>query len=661
MSDISIPGFNSDSNSAKMIENLLKAERIPLEKMESEQEEYVELKGLWQDLKVTLSKLSDSSNKLYGFENPFNEKTITSTNEDILTAETERSAIDENLSFTVKQLATTDKFVSKQLDEDYRIPKGTYKFSIGEEDLTLKYRGGDVEDFVTKLNKKSPEELRASLIKNSKTTQVLLLESLITGSENSLGFHDDSIPLALDTGLIEENVIENSRIPVDDLIESEGIIDTNKYNINLSPSSRVSFRVDQELNKTDHVEITVELKKASSDKNKPELLNDLQAPSITLDNITINSETGGGLERFEKSDTDETDPILDMNIVSIKSDNTFDFELEPLVDIYNKKQTLTFTGEDIKNLKSINITNNNSNKVLVLHSATIKKGAGSGDYVPVKPITIAENAEIEMNGMLIERETNEIDDLVDGTKLYLHKADPDEEVSLAIEFDTEYAKDQILDFVYNYNQSIQKILILTTDDSAVISEIEFADDTQKEKAEEIQGLLKGDRTLNSIKQNLQRTLSNVYPTDDDSSYNMLNTIGISTNATGSTDYSAARLRGYIEADLEKLDAALNNDIGAVKDLFGMDTNNDFIIDTGVAKLVDDLIKPYTRIGGTIATRVSTIDSQMKRNEDDIEDYKDHLITYEETIRRKYGAMDATINSLNSSMSAIESLTNNGDN
>ncbi|MBN2836322.1 MAG: flagellar hook protein FliD, partial [Candidatus Delongbacteria bacterium] len=162
MSDIAIPGFSSDSNSAKMIENLLKAKRIPLEKLESTQEEYTNIKGVWQDLRVTFSKLSDSTSKLFGFENPFNEKTVSSTNEEILTAESERSAIDENLSFNIKKLASTDKFVSKQIDENFRIPEGTYKFIISEDEITLKYRGGTAEDFVEKLNKRNPDNLRAS-------------------------------------------------------------------------------------------------------------------------------------------------------------------------------------------------------------------------------------------------------------------------------------------------------------------------------------------------------------------------------------------------------------------------------------------------------------------------------------------------------------------
>ena len=255
-----------------------------------------------------------------------------------------------------------------------------------------------------------------------------------------------------------------------------------------------------------------------------------------MENITIESESGGGLERFLPDLESESPPVLDMNIVTVSNDK-FTLKLDPIINNNNEKQILTFSGSEIEKIKSINILNNNSEKTLLIHSVIAKKGAGLGEYVPIKPITLAGNSLISMNGMDIERENNEIDDLVDGTTLYLHNADPNEEVSLKIDYNIDYARDQILDFIYTYNESIQKILILTNDDSSIISEIEFADDKAKEKAEEIQGILRGDRTLSSIKQNLLRGITNVYPVEDNNGYSLLKSIGISTNAGGSAGCS----------------------------------------------------------------------------------------------------------------------------
>ncbi len=660
MSDIAIPGFSSDSNTAKQIENLMKAKRIPLEKMEIKQEEYTDLKGIWQDLNVTLSKLSDSAKKLYGFENPFNEKSVNSTNDKILTAETQRTAIDENLTFTVENIASSDKFSSYQINNDKKIPGGSYSFSIGDKELTLKYRGGDVEDFVDKLNRKNPELLRVSLVKNSKSSQVMLMESLKTGEENMLIFKDDSIYLGLDLGIIKKNNIENNSLKVNDLIATRGNYSNTTYSLTMLPESEVSFRVNTDMNENDIFELTVELRDTPKNKKISDPLEDLNIPKVTFENITINNKTGAPLHRTIPQEESDNPPVLDMNIMTV-FDGQYTIKIDPINNKSNEKQILTFSGKDIEDLQSINLINNNTEKSLIIHSLIQKKGAGKGEYIPVNPISLSKNATLLMNGMKIERENNEIDDLVDGTTLFLHSADPDEEVSLKIDYNTDLARDQILDFVYNYNESVKKIVLLTNDDKAIISEIEFSDDKAKEQAEKIQGTLKGDRTLNSIKQNLLTKVTSLYPAQNDKDYSLLKSIGISTNAAGSTGINLSKLRGYIEANVEELEKALKNNITGVKNLFGYDTNGDFIIDSGVAKAVDDLLVPYTRTGGVISSRISTIDSQIKRNEKEISDYKDDLITYEETIRRKYGQMDATINSLNSSMKAIENLTNNGDN
>jgi len=660
LSDIAIPGFSSDSNTAKQIENLMKAKRIPLEKMEIKQEEYTDLKGIWQDLNVTLSKLSDSAKKLYGFENPFNEKSVNSTNDKILTAETQRTAIDENLTFTVENIASSDKFSSYQINNDKKIPGGSYSFSIGDKELTLKYRGGDVEDFVDKLNRKNPELLRVSLVKNSKSSQVMLMESLKTGEENMLIFKDDSIYLGLDLGIIKKNNIENNSLKVNDLIATRGNYSNTTYSLTMLPESEVSFRVNTDMNENDIFELTVELRDTPKNKKISDPLEDLNIPKVTFENITINNKTGAPLHRTIPQEESDNPPVLDMNIMTV-FDGQYTIKIDPINNKSNEKQILTFSGKDIEDLQSINLINNNTEKSLIIHSLIQKKGAGKGEYIPVNPISLSKNATLLMNGMKIERENNEIDDLVDGTTLFLHSADPDEEVSLKIDYNTDLARDQILDFVYNYNESVKKIVLLTNDDKAIISEIEFSDDKAKEQAEKIQGTLKGDRTLNSIKQNLLTKVTSLYPAQNDKDYSLLKSIGISTNAAGSTGINLSKLRGYIEANVEELEKALKNNITGVKNLFGYDTNGDFIIDSGVAKAVDDLLVPYTRTGGVISSRISTIDSQIKRNEKEISDYKDDLITYEETIRRKYGQMDATINSLNSSMKAIENLTNNGDN
>ena len=52
----------------------------------------------------------------------------------------------------------------------------------------MNWKGGKIEDFVTSLNKRGKDVIKASLIGINKGNKALLLESLKTGDENTLIF-----------------------------------------------------------------------------------------------------------------------------------------------------------------------------------------------------------------------------------------------------------------------------------------------------------------------------------------------------------------------------------------------------------------------------------------------------------------------------------------
>ena len=88
MSDISIPGVSGSSNlnTDKIIEELMKVERIPLDRKEESLNAISQQKRVWQDVNRQLSRLRDTSKKLFGFENPFNERVATAADSSSFTA-----------------------------------------------------------------------------------------------------------------------------------------------------------------------------------------------------------------------------------------------------------------------------------------------------------------------------------------------------------------------------------------------------------------------------------------------------------------------------------------------------------------------------------------------------------------------------------------------
>ena len=124
MSDIIIPGVTSKINSEKIIEGLMKVERIPLDRLEKQNEENREKKQIWQDLNRKLAVFRDSSRKLYSFQNPFEDKTVISSDQSIISASAGRGAAIENRELKILETAKADKFASGLVDRNKKIDAG---------------------------------------------------------------------------------------------------------------------------------------------------------------------------------------------------------------------------------------------------------------------------------------------------------------------------------------------------------------------------------------------------------------------------------------------------------------------------------------------------------------------------------------------------------
>jgi flagellar hook-associated protein 2 len=180
-----------------------------------------------------------------------------------------------------------------------------------------------------------------------------------------------------------------------------------------------------------------------------------------------------------------------------------------------------------------------------------------------------------------------------------------------------------------------------------------------EEAAEMRERLGGfsnDSTLTQLKAGLQRIISSPYPTDAGRDLALLAQIGISTNASGSNSsgYSYSRLRGYLEIDPNVLDAAIERDLNAIKQLFGMDTDGDLIADTGIAVNFDALARPFVETGGIISLKTGTIDSRISQDTQRIETMDRQLAAREAALRMQYSQME-------SAYARMEQMSNSLDN
>ena len=159
----------------------MEVERQPLKRMQADADILARRKGAWQDLNRSLTTLREGARALYGFENPFNERIVDSSDAKAITATATRQAIDEKLAVAVRRIATADRFLSSPLARDYAVAAGEYVFSVGGKEVRLAYGGGSLRDFADAITRKGGDLVQASVVNDTKDTQVLLVESRKTG------------------------------------------------------------------------------------------------------------------------------------------------------------------------------------------------------------------------------------------------------------------------------------------------------------------------------------------------------------------------------------------------------------------------------------------------------------------------------------------------
>ena len=276
--------------------------------------------------------------------------------------------------------------------------------------------------------------------------------------------------------------------------------------------------------------------------------------------------------------------------------------------------------------------------------------------IPANPSETALDSIIEIDGIRIIRDSNEIDDLIAGVTLTIRKVSEDP-VDVTVETDRESVKEAIITFVGYYSQLLKEINILTSRSESVIDDLDYLSDDEKDDAREKLGLFQGDSTFMQMKSRFQGIMMDPYQTSEGRNLSMLAQIGISTNASSSSGYDSSNLKGYLEINEDVLDTALKDYLGAVKELFGIDTNEDFIVDSGVAFMVNEFINPYTQTGGIIPTRISSLDTRIDQQNTKIESFTKDLERTEDQLKRQYGMMEGALGTLEQSSQQIENFTN----
>ena len=681
MAGLNIPGVTDQYNTNDTVEKLMKIERVPLTREQNQLESLKTEKNAWRDINTRLSALRDNTKTLYSFENPFNSKLTSSTEEYAVTAEANRSASIQSFKVDVIQAASSDRFLTDELENDFKVPQGTYTYKVGEKQITFNWKGGSLKDFSTAINKRGNNIIKSSIIGASAGKKSLLIEAVPTGKENCLIFEDDAKTFAFDSGMIDKiksqtqtfSQSQSEILPVNKIEYDEPVYmpvlsltntkyDEEKQTATVEPRGAYQVKIPEKILKDNSLHLQFTVVQKETEDITPEINKTLIQPELP---DAGSAEYAGIVISNNLSDTNlnlppeppaPLEPVKTNSILYAVMEDGSEKEIPYTPAEDEKPAQIDLKLSDYSGIKAIAVRNKNTGTSYEISNITALDPVKDLGYGPKHPVSTADDAIIKYEGITITRPSNKIDDVVPEITLNVHDK-TEKTATIAVKPDVDASKNAIIEFVGKYNQAVAELNILSQNKQEIIDELDYLTADEKEAEQKKLGLFQSDFSLTNIKSNMASTLAARYMFSDSAEITMLSQMGIATNASGySGGYSQSKLRGYLEIDEKKLDEALANHLDDIKMLFGYDSDGDLIVDTGIAYKLDKQISAYTQTGGILAMKTSSLDSKIKSSETKITKLESQMEKKEAELRNKYSQMEGSLNSLEAQQNTISNFT-----
>jgi flagellar hook-associated protein 2 len=665
VSDIYIPGVRSRFNTDTLIEELMKVERIPRDRAESQIENLQTEKGYWQEIGIRIGSLRESARSLYSFQNPFSERIARSSDESVLTATATRQALEQERTFTVRQVAMADRFLSNPLDPSFRVREGNYTFKIGDDEINVTYRGGTLKDFTEIVNRRGRGKIQASVIAVESGKQSLLIESLKTGAENRLSFSGAAEDLVRGIGIgakapesPEPSLPDRVTVKEEALTVGAG----NKQTIEFSGDAReLSAQKGMILSfETSTKVIPPDTSPAPAAPSGPAIPD---SGSVSYGGITIENDSSS-VSLPEWTPPPVPPRVDDSQMLSLRFADGSSAAL-PLVRDSSGFASSSVNLDDIaggKAVSSLEIVNNNTHRDVSIRNVAVYNPSPAPEFKPGNALSTAQDAIVVMEGIEIKRPSNDISDLIPGVTVTARAAS-ERPVTLKVEPDREGVKDAIITMVGNYNRLMAELNVLTRNDDRIVQELSYMTAEEQADLRKRLGAFSGDSILNQFRNRLQQAVTDAYPTQAERDLALLAQIGVGTDVRrsgASAGYDPSRMRGYLEIDEKALDEAIQRDLPAIQQLFGYDTDGDLIVDSGIAHSLETLTKPYVETGGVITLKTGTLDSRIDQENRRIGTLDRQLEAREDSLRREFGRMESAYSRMEKMGTSLDNFSRQAD-
>lgn len=270
---------------------------------------------------------------------------------------------------------------------------------------------------------------------------------------------------------------------------------------------------------------------------------------------------------------------------------------------------LTLTGEETgaANLIDLTVTDDDTNNTDTNNlSRLVYEAAGTKNLINTQT---AEDSMITVDGVSdISRDTNVIDDVIQGVTITLESAPAtDNEAVLTVNRNTSAIVSKINSFVSAYNGALDLFEAYQSYDQGT----------------ETAGVLLGDATTNSIRNNLENLITDTVPGVE--SFSRLADLGIALNS-----------EGQMEVDSSTLNSALDDHFDDVLQFFTQSTEGS---EGFAVRMVDTMDAILDSSAGTLAARTDGIQNSIDDIEDQVERIEMRNLAWETRTRAQFNALE----------------------
>ena len=252
--------------------------------------------------------------------------------------------------------------------------------------------------------------------------------------------------------------------------------------------------------------------------------------------------------------------------------------------------------------------------------------SGSGFSMNTQ-ISAAGNAELQINGVAIERSSNEVDDVIVGATLTL-SAPTAAASNISVTRDKSGVEDRIRSFVAIFNES----------------ETLFDNLTNSDGSGELDGSLAGNSTFRLVRDNIKALLTSESSTPG-SAITRLNDLGVTFDQSG-----------FLEVDDDRLKTALTDHFDDVALMFSAGTDNQSQFGEASRGIAGDaivMINDFMSSSGTLTGQVTRLESQVEDFQTQLETLDRRMQSVYDRYLSQFTQMEQFIDEMNSTRDYLE--------